>query len=305
MAEDNAAPLVRAAHEQEMSWRRIPLADCRPIGAPRLTVCRWVDPCRTPRELCATGLAGHYTVAFAAAATQFRCEKNGRVLHDGPVAPGMMQISSAMDEVRCTFDQPVNSLHIFVPEDVVDEDIRQLSRGEVAGGGLRDPECAADPALLSLAQALACGGEEDVCGTPYRDHLASAIVWRLVSAYAQVERRPRAPARTALLGWRLRRALDFLEANLGEAPTLGELAKAASLSPRYFAMQFHEALGVSPRKYLMRRRIERAIELLRSTKAPVVEIALATGFNSQAHFTTSFREATGVTPARWRRERMG
>jgi AraC family transcriptional regulator len=37
----------------------------------------------------------------------------------------------------------------------------------------------------------------------------------------------------------------------------------------------------------------------------LVEIALATGFNSQAHFTTSFCEATGVTPARWRRERMG
>lgn len=60
-----------------------------------------------------------------------------------------------------------------------------------------------------------------------------------------------------------------------------------------------------PAKHLMPRRIERAIEMLRSTKDPLVEIALATGFNSQAHFTTSFCEATGVTPARWRRERMG
>ena len=58
--------------------------------------------------------------------------------------------------------------------------------------------------------------------------------------------------------------------------------------------------GVRPHEYLLRRRIERAQELLKQTGVTLVDIALTVGFQSQAHFTTVFKRFVGDTPYQWR-----
>ena len=97
-----------------------------------------------------------------------------------------------------------------------------------------------------------------------------------------------------------RRVFDYVDANLDAALTIEDLAAVSGLSPYHFARMFRKSVGEAPHKFVLRRRIELAMTMLRSGQYAVAEIAHATGFSSQAHLTTRFRAMTGVTPAKYR-----
>ncbi len=109
--------------------------------------------------------------------------------------------------------------------------------------------------------------------------------------------------RTALPSRRLHRIIDYIEAHLGEDLSLLTLAAEAGVSPAHLARAFKRAMGGSVHRYLLRRRVEWAAALLVSTELTIAEIALETGFSSQAHLTTAFRHQYGTTPAAYRRDR--
>ncbi|MBV8186078.1 MAG: helix-turn-helix transcriptional regulator [Alphaproteobacteria bacterium] len=101
--------------------------------------------------------------------------------------------------------------------------------------------------------------------------------------------------------WRLRRVVEYVDSHLGERIMLSDLAAAAGLTRMHFAAQFRVAMGIRPHHYVLRRRIDHACALLRDPELPLVEVALAVGFQTQAHFTTVFKRYVGATPHRWRR----
>ena len=103
-----------------------------------------------------------------------------------------------------------------------------------------------------------------------------------------------------LPGWRLKRVECLVESRLDEPLDLAALATAAGLSRMHFAAQFRAATGSRPHDYLLRRRIERSMSLMRLS-IPLAELALAVGFQSQSHFSTVFKRLTGQTPAQWRK----
>jgi AraC family transcriptional regulator len=105
-----------------------------------------------------------------------------------------------------------------------------------------------------------------------------------------------------LAPWQLRRAMDFMHAHLSGNISLKQLASACDLSVSYFARGFKNGTGVSPHRWLVETRIEKAKDLLLNTKMPLAEVAVACGFADQCHLTRKFRRATGDTPAAWRRE---
>ncbi|MDB5408688.1 MAG: hypothetical protein JWL84_3600 [Rhodospirillales bacterium] len=107
---------------------------------------------------------------------------------------------------------------------------------------------------------------------------------------------------TALPKWRLRRAVDYIEAHFGEPVTLADLAGSVGLTRMHFAAQFRAATGIRPHEYLLRKRIDRARELLASSEATLIDVAFSVGFQTQAHFTTVFKRFVGETPSQWRRE---
>ncbi len=125
------------------------------------------------------------------------------------------------------------------------------------------------------------------------------LVETLEPARSQTEIR-RAVA--ALPKWRLMRVLKYIDANIGEPITLANLAAAAGLSRMYFARQFRAATGIRPHDYVLRKRIERAQQMLAEKPAALVDIAMSVGFQTQAHFTTVFKKFVGNTPCQWRRE---
>ncbi len=99
----------------------------------------------------------------------------------------------------------------------------------------------------------------------------------------------------------LRRAKDLIDRDFAEPLDLPALARAAHASRAHFVRSFKKAFGETPHRYLQRRRIERAKELLRNTQLSVTEVSLAVGFRSLGSFSTAFRQLVGESPSAYAR----
>jgi AraC-like DNA-binding protein len=80
------------------------------------------------------------------------------------------------------------------------------------------------------------------------------------------------------------------------------LARTAGYSRYHFVRAFRATYGESPGRYLTRRRIERAQELLRSANLTVTEVCHLVGFSSLGSFSSRFRDLTGVSPSQYQRD---
>jgi AraC-like DNA-binding protein len=109
---------------------------------------------------------------------------------------------------------------------------------------------------------------------------------------------PSALFRGGLAPTAFRRVEAMIETALDEAssPTLAEMADAIGLSVTHFLRAFRRHTGSPPHKYLIRRRMDRAVSLLRVAQIPISEVADKVGFSTSAHFVATFRAAMGVTP---------
>lgn len=99
---------------------------------------------------------------------------------------------------------------------------------------------------------------------------------------------------------RLARIRDRLREQCTLAPRLAELAREVDWHPVHLARTFRRQFGCSPGEFLRHCRLQRALECLHDARRPLAEIACASGFADQAHFTHAFRRAYGITPAAYR-----
>jgi AraC family transcriptional regulator len=93
-----------------------------------------------------------------------------------------------------------------------------------------------------------------------------------------------------------------MEAHLPEELSLSEIAEIACLSPFHFNRCFKRSMAMGLHAYVVRRRIERAKQLVANSNLPLAEIAYAVGFDSQASFTARFTRDVGRSSGRFRRE---
>ncbi|HKQ78126.1 MAG TPA: AraC family transcriptional regulator [Blastocatellia bacterium] len=98
----------------------------------------------------------------------------------------------------------------------------------------------------------------------------------------------------------LKQAEEFVRARFAEPLTLNEIAAAINRHPVHLVRQFRRHHGCTIGDYIRRLRLESACHRLTTTDEPLVIIALACGFSGQAHFSTFFKRATGLSPARYR-----
>ena len=101
----------------------------------------------------------------------------------------------------------------------------------------------------------------------------------------------------------LRRVTEHIDAHLATPLGLADLAGLVHLSQDHFIRSFKAASGMAPYQYLLRRRLEGAAELLRTSDLPVEAVAARMGFGSAAYFSTRFRAFVGVAPSAYRRMR--
>jgi AraC family transcriptional regulator len=151
--------------------------------------------------------------------------------------------------------------------------------------------------LLALRSELfdGCPG-----GRLYGECLATALVARLVWLSART-----CPCRGigGLPPARLRRVLDYIDANLARDTSIDRLAQLVRMSPRQFARLFLQSTGLTPHQYVLSKQIAASKGLLLDNQLTLAEISYVLGFPSQAHFTTTFRKKVGVTPSAFRKLR--
>jgi|EndMetStandDraft_3_1072993.scaffolds.fasta_scaffold148903_2 AraC family transcriptional regulator len=221
---------------------------------------------------------------------------------EGLARPGTSWLVPAgTHETLLELEGPLECLLVFLPAKLLEDsaladyginpDRTQL----VYAGGF------ADPTLAQIGTGLhsLLGHEARPVDRILSDGLRTTLAAHLIGNYTVDHWQPpvRAPSLDAK---RLQRVLDFIEARLGQEISLKDLAREACLSPFHFSRLFHEATGLSPHRYVIERRIRSAQKMLQSGQSSIVEIALNTGFGSQANFARTFRKVTGVTPGQYR-----
>jgi len=101
---------------------------------------------------------------------------------------------------------------------------------------------------------------------------------------------------------RLRRVRDRIDRDYAQPLDVEALARGAHMSAGHLSREFREAFGESPYGYLMTRRIERAMALLRRGDLSVTEVCFAVGCSSLGTFSTRFSELVGVPPSVYRQQ---
>ena len=99
----------------------------------------------------------------------------------------------------------------------------------------------------------------------------------------------------------LLRAKDLIDRSYAGRLDVATPAREAHASPAHFSRSFKRAFGETPHRYLLRRRIERAKELLRSRDLSVSEVSFAVGLQEVGSFSTSFREFVAESPSAYAR----
>ncbi|MFD4408662.1 helix-turn-helix domain-containing protein [Streptomyces sp. NPDC058251] len=101
---------------------------------------------------------------------------------------------------------------------------------------------------------------------------------------------------------RMLRARDAMDRAYAQPLDVPTLARVAHVSPAHFARTFRATFGETPHRYLQRRRVERAMFLLRETDRRVTDICFEVGFNSPGTFSRTFHDIVGRSPRAYRKE---
>jgi AraC-like DNA-binding protein len=283
--------------QMDTQWRRRP----KPSEHPGIQISRWKEEKQEVRQYSTSGSCEYITVDIALRYTEVTFWVGEQCVHQGGLKAGTALVTWAGLPIRAELRGPCDVLRILVPAALC------LYMSRMAGFAPAQTPPQLNPVIQDAAierLAWSLMRVEDLKPTAaelYVEAITTAILARLLNPNlhrSKVEH----PVTDGLPKWRLKRVLNFIEANLAEPLSLERLAACAGLSRMYFAAQFKAATGVRPHEYLIRRRVEFASELLRETTKPLVEIALDVGFQTQAHFTTVFRRLMGETPNRWRQK---
>lgn len=178
---------------------------------------------------------------------------------------------------------------------LIDHDIDPSRAQLVYEGGI------ADPALSQICMAIRSllGRPSQPVDRLFAEGLRTALAAHLIGNYT-VDRWRQPSRQPTLEPRRLQRVLRYIEERLSETISLDDLASEACLSPYHFARLFHQAMGQPPHRYVVERRVAAAQEQLRRGRPSMAELALDTGFGTQANFSRVFRKLTGLTPREYR-----
>ena len=153
-----------------------------------------------------------------------------------------------------------------------------------------------DPQLEHIAWAAMAEMEHGFpCGRLYLESLATALAAQLVSYHSTSHSR-RAQLNGGFSDRKLKAVLAFIEENLASQLSLNQIAGAAGMSVSHCTVRFRESIGSPIHQYVIRRRLERAVTLIREGKMSISQIALESGFSHQSHLAMHMRRHLGVSP---------
>lgn len=109
------------------------------------------------------------------------------------------------------------------------------------------------------------------------------------------------PARGGLASWQTRQLDRYVDENIGTRIRTVDLAASLGLSVSHFSRVFKKSSGISPRIYIIRRRIAAACAMMLASERSLTDVAHLNGFCDQSHFNRAFHSVIGSAPQAWRR----
>jgi AraC-like DNA-binding protein len=206
-------------------------------------------------------------------------------------------------ETVVEMNMPFDSVEMYFSRSTLNEVAREEGMEEV-GTLHRDFLSSTDDTVVrNLAYALMpTFAHPEQANKLFLDHVAMAVLAHMLRAYSG--HAPRHPhVRGGLTPLQVKRAQEMICAQLSGELSLEALARACGLSRSHFSRAFKATVGMPPHRWLMERRIKRAMDMLSTTNLSLAEISDLCGFSDQSHFSRAFLTATGMAPSAWRRIR--
>ena len=185
--------------------------------------------------------------------------------------------------------------------------ISDIALAAAAGVSSGNVELRADGDISDarVGALIAAVNAERVAGFPggrlFLDAVEQALAVALVERYGSGAPSP-VIHRGGLGAARLRKVKELVDAQADRDLTLEDMAESVKLSVAHFSQMFRKSTGHSPHQFVLRHRIERAKEILRTAEPGILDVALSCGFKTQQHFARVFRQICGVSPTEYRRE---
>jgi len=218
------------------------------------------------------------------------------------VPPGGAFIMPGGIDFGVLLQDQLDTIHFYLPRDIVAEVIEELSPGHtdidiLPRLGVIDPLL--EQIGIEIRSQLI---ERETQSAVYIDYMAYAAAARLVRSHATSSVKPLGTTEGPGLTTRqLRRVVEFIRTNLANNPDLADMATVAGMNPIYFARRFRQSTGMPPHQFLIRIRTEHAKRLLQASQLSIASIAIDCGFCNQEHLTRAFRKQFGTTPAAYRK----
>lgn len=108
------------------------------------------------------------------------------------------------------------------------------------------------------------------------------------------------PSSSSMSRYYLEWAFTFIDQNFQNDITVADIAKSCKIHRNYLGKIFREQLGTSPQEFLITYRMNKAVQLLKTTKLSVKDIGNAVGYPNQLHFSRAFKNVYGLSPSQWR-----
>ncbi len=238
-----------------------------------------------------SGAAAHHAVELTLIeAGTVRYEIGGR---EHVVTAGDVMVVPHEADHRTTFLTDMRGVALWIGEDLIREVSDAMGpdvqRGVLTAGVLARGK-SGNQRMRSLLRVLCDEVTEGEAGhTRAAEALADSVV---------IEMLRRAPRSAKTLGRdpRVLRAIAQMNASFAESLSVDDLAKTANMSRFHFSRLFRDEVGQAPYQYLLKVRLARAAELLRSGHSSVTEAAISSGFSDFSRFSRMFKKHTGKLP---------